>query len=105
MRERLTHSNLQSNPHASFLFMEHGAGYQGVRLFLKKSKEETGSELIARMTRRSLTPEEDRQKGPKFLVYLRCRRPFRSSEAENAALPRPECTRHASLRSCLIRSG
>ena len=70
MRERLTHSNLQSNPYASFLFMEHGAGYQGVRLFLKKSKEETGTELIARMTRRSLTPEEDRQKGPKFLVYF-----------------------------------
>jgi hypothetical protein len=70
MRERLTHSNLQSNPHAAFLFMEHGAGYQGVRLFLRKSKEETGSELITRMTRRSLTPEEDRQKGPKFLVYF-----------------------------------
>jgi hypothetical protein len=70
MRERLTHSNLQSNPYASFLFMEHGAAYQGVRLFLKKSKEETGAELIARMTWRSLTPEEDRQKGPKFLVYF-----------------------------------
>ncbi len=70
MRERLTHRNLQSNPHALFLFMEHGPGYRGVRLFLCKEKEETDSELIARMTRRGLTPEEDRQKGPKFLVYF-----------------------------------
>ncbi len=68
MRERLTHRNLQSNPHASFLFMEQGPGYRGVRLFLYKVKEETDSALIARMTRRGLTPEEDKQKGPKFLV-------------------------------------
>jgi hypothetical protein len=70
MRERLTHRNLQSNPHASFLFVEHGPGYRGVRLFLYKTKEVTDSELIVRMTRRGLTPEEDKQKGPKFLVYF-----------------------------------
>ena len=70
MRERLTHRNLQSNPHASFLFVEHGPGYRGVRLFLYKTKEVTDSELIVRMTRRGLTPAEDKQKGPKFLVYF-----------------------------------
>ena len=70
MRERLTHRNLQSNPHASFLLVEHGPGYRGVRLFLYKTKEVTDSELIVRMTRRGLTPEEDKQKGPKFLVYF-----------------------------------
>jgi hypothetical protein len=70
MRERLTHRNLQSNPHASFLLVEHGPGYRGVRLFLYKTKEVTDSELIARMTRRGLTPEEDKQKGLKFLVYF-----------------------------------
>lgn len=70
MRERLTHQNLQSNPYASFLFIENAPGHRGVRLFLNKLKEETDSALIATMTRRSLTPEEDRQKGPKFLVYF-----------------------------------
>jgi len=70
MRERLTHRNLQSNPHASFLLVEHGPGYRGVRLFLYKTKEVTDSELIARMTRRGLTPEEGKQRGPKFLVYF-----------------------------------
>jgi hypothetical protein len=70
MRERLTHLNLQSNPYATFLFIENGPGYKGVRLFLKKLKEETDSTLIAKMTRRNLTPEEDKQKGPKYLVYF-----------------------------------
>ncbi len=68
MREHLTHYNLQSNPHATFLFIEQGTGHKGVRLFLKKTKEETDSALIASMTRRHLTPDEDLQKGPKFLV-------------------------------------
>jgi len=70
MRERLIHLNLQSNPYAAFLFIENVSGYRGVRLFLKRLKEETDSALIAKMTRRSLTPEEDKQKGLKFLVYF-----------------------------------
>ncbi len=36
MRELLTHRNLQSNPYATFLFIEHGPCYRGVRLFLLK---------------------------------------------------------------------
>jgi hypothetical protein len=71
MRERLTYLNLQSNPHAAFLFIESASGYRGIRLFLKKLKEETDSTLIARMTRRNLTPEEDKQKGTKHLVYFK----------------------------------
>jgi hypothetical protein len=70
MRQRLTHLNLQSNPYATYLFIENVSGYRGVRLFLKKLKEETDSTLIAEMTRRNLTPDEDKQKGPKFLVYF-----------------------------------
>jgi hypothetical protein len=70
MRERLTHFNLQSNLYATFLFIENVSGYKGVRLFLKKLREDTDSTLIARMTRRTLTPDEDKQKGPKFLVYF-----------------------------------
>jgi len=70
MRERLTHLNLQSNPYAAFLFIESASGYRGIRLFLRKLKEETDAALIVKMTRRNLTPEEDKQKGPKFLVYF-----------------------------------
>ena len=71
MRKKLTHHNLQSNPHASFLFHERGPGYSGLRLHLKKIKEETDSPLIAKMTRGNLTPEEDKAKGPKYLVHFK----------------------------------
>ncbi|RJR16418.1 MAG: pyridoxamine 5'-phosphate oxidase family protein [Nitrospiraceae bacterium] len=70
MRKKLTHHNLQSNPYASFLFHESGPGYRGLRLHLRKIKEETESPLIAKMTRGNLTPEEDRAKGPKYLVHF-----------------------------------
>lgn len=71
MLQKLTHHNLQSNPYASFLFHESGPGYSGVRLYLKKIKEETDSPLIAKMTRGRLTPEEDKAKGPKYLVHFK----------------------------------
>ena len=70
MREKLTYHNLQSNPYASYLFRESGPGYSGCRLHLKKIKEETDSPLLAKMTRGNLTPEEDKAKGPKYLVHF-----------------------------------
>jgi hypothetical protein len=70
MRERLTHHNLQENPCAAYLFIEEGHGYQGVRLFLRKVREDTDAELIGEMTRRWLSPQEDAAKGPKFIVYF-----------------------------------
>jgi hypothetical protein len=70
MRERLSHENLQSNPFATFLFIKQAPPYSGLRLFLKKTKEETDAELIQEMTRRDLTPDEDKAKGPKFLVHF-----------------------------------
>lgn len=71
MRERLTYQNVQENPHAACMFVEHGAGYQGIRLFLTMLREDNDPALIERMTRRHLTPEEDRQKGPKHLIVFR----------------------------------
>ena len=70
MRDRLTHQNILQNPYASYLFIENTAGYQGVRLFLKKVREDDNAELLKEMTRRCLTPEEDAAKGQKFIVYF-----------------------------------
>jgi len=70
MRDRLSHQNLLQNPYAVYLFIEAAAGYQGVRIFLKKVREDNDQELIAQLTRRSLTPAEDQAKGPKFMVYF-----------------------------------
>jgi hypothetical protein len=71
MRKRLTHKNLQENPYAAYLFIERAPGYQGMRLFLKKIREDQDQELISRLTRRSLTMEEDEAKGPKYIVYFK----------------------------------
>ena len=70
MRDRLTHQNITQNPYAIYLFIENAVGYQGARLFLKKVREDDNAELLKEMTRRSLTPEEDAGKGPKFIVYF-----------------------------------
>lgn len=71
MRARLTHENLQTNPHATFLFMAEGKSYNGVRLFLKKVREDADQNLIEKMTRRHLCKEDDKALGPKFLVSFK----------------------------------
>lgn len=52
MRDRLSHHNLQSNPHAAYLFREAGPGFRGVRLHLTKTHEESGTPLVAQLCRR-----------------------------------------------------
>ena len=70
MRDHLTHHNIESNPYATYLFFEDGPHYNGIRLFLKKVREDTDPDLIAKMTRRHLPTELDKAKGLKFLVYF-----------------------------------
>lgn len=70
MRDHLTHHNLGSNPYATYLFIEDAPHFKGIRLFLKKVSEDTDPDLISQMTRRSLTSEQDKARGPKFLVYF-----------------------------------
>jgi len=68
MRDRLTHSNLKSNPSAAYLFIEKGPGYKGKRLFLTKVQEEEDTPLLKDLKRRWISPQEDAVKGAKFLV-------------------------------------
>jgi len=70
LREHLTYANLQTNPYAVYLFMEDRNSLDGVRLYLKKSGEDNDPELLAAMTRRHLTPEQDKSKGPKHILYF-----------------------------------
>lgn len=67
MRDRLTHHNLQSNPSATFLFIEEGTGFSGKRLFLKKIREENNPELVRKIKRRKYTDENEE---PIFVVYF-----------------------------------
>ena len=70
MRQRLTHHNLQSNPFAAYLFLENTPGHRGLRLHLKKLKEETDPAVIEPFRMRQLSPEEERKKGPVYLVLF-----------------------------------
>jgi hypothetical protein len=68
MRDRLTHHNLGSNPHAAYLFVEEGPGYMGKRLYLTKLREEENTPLIEELSRR----EYKREKAPtRFLVFFK----------------------------------
>ncbi len=71
MRDRLTHRNLQSNPHAAYLFIEKGAGFQGLRLFLTKTREETDPDLIEKLRRRHDRPKDPEGVTIRFLVYFK----------------------------------
>jgi hypothetical protein len=69
MRDRLTHNNLQSNPHAAYLFKEDGEGYAGKRLFLTKVGEEKETERLYKLRRRSYPSDKERRES-KYLVFF-----------------------------------
>jgi len=71
MRDRLTHANIQANPHAAYLFMEEGPGYRGKRLYLTKLREEENSPLIEALVRRVYLADRERRKESRFLVYFK----------------------------------
>ena len=72
MADRLTHKNLESNPHAVYLFMESGDKYVGKRLYLTKTKEEKNSPLIDTIRRRESCPvDEAYMKENRYLVHFK----------------------------------
>ena len=69
MLERLSYSNVQSNPKAAYMFIEQGQGYKGTRLYLTKTGEEKDPERITEIKKqhsRTFNPEETY----KHLVYF-----------------------------------
>ncbi|MCX5843417.1 MAG: pyridoxamine 5'-phosphate oxidase family protein [Deltaproteobacteria bacterium] len=72
MADRLSHNNLQSNPHAAYLFLESGDKSVGKRMHLTKIKEEKDSPLIATLRRRKTYAEKKSlESETKYLVYFR----------------------------------
>ena len=69
MAERLSHANVQSNPHAAYLFVEEGDGYVGKRLILTKTGEEGDDEKIRAVRRRNL-PDECNEGTKRYLVHF-----------------------------------
>ncbi len=68
MRDRLSHHNLQSNPHATYLFKEEGSGYRGKRLFLTRVREEKNTELLESFRRRKSAYRDGEDR---FLVFFK----------------------------------
>jgi hypothetical protein len=70
MRERLTHQNLKSNPHAAYMFIEQGDGFFGKRLYLTKIREETNTSFVEKiiMKKPQISPPEDDSN--KYLVIF-----------------------------------
>ena len=84
MRDRLSHANLQSNPYASFLFMENGEKYKGKRLYLRKVREEKETARLYELRRRKYPSDDDPENDPKFLVFFTIEKvlPLLGSEAK-----------------------
>ena len=78
MADRLSHRNLQSNPHAAYLFIEHGEGYKGKRLYVTRISEETNPQKIQALRRRPLPAECGVESESRFLAQFRvdCVRPL-----------------------------
>ena len=70
MRERLTHQNLKSNPHAAYRFIEKGEGYSGTRLYLTKIREDTNTSVVEMFRKKQTeicSPDDDSNK---YLVHF-----------------------------------
>ncbi len=70
--DHLMHKNLQSNPSASYLFVEEGPGYKGKRLYVTKIKEVEDPDLVNQLRRRGCCPvDEGYKQGQRFVVYFK----------------------------------
>ncbi|MGB2863280.1 MAG: pyridoxamine 5'-phosphate oxidase family protein [Sedimentisphaerales bacterium] len=69
MLERLSYSNVQSNPKAAYMFVEQGEGYAGKRLHLTKTGEEKDPERIKEIKQQHTRTREPDEK-VRHLIYF-----------------------------------
>ena len=69
MLERLSYSNIQSNPKAAYMFVEQGEGYAGKRLHLTKTGEEKDPERIKAIKQQHKKTREPDEK-VRHLIYF-----------------------------------
>ena len=69
MLEKLSYSNIQSNPRAAYMFVEQGEGYAGKRLNLTKTGEEKDEERIKQI-RQQHSKAKDYEDKVRHLVYF-----------------------------------
>jgi hypothetical protein len=69
MLEKLSYSNIQSNPKAAYMFVEEGPGYNGKRLHLTRTGEEKDEERIKQIKQQHLKAKDDDGK-VRHLIYF-----------------------------------
>jgi hypothetical protein len=69
MLEKLSYSNIQSNPKAAYMFVEQGEGYNGKRLHLTMIGEEKNPERIKEIKQQHTRIREPDEK-VRHLVYF-----------------------------------
>jgi hypothetical protein len=70
MPDHLSHKDLDSNPHAAYLFVESGSKGKGTRLYLTKIKEEKDRERIRKLLEQKHYTVPEQANMPLFLVYF-----------------------------------
>jgi len=78
MGDHLSHDNITSNPHAAYLFVERTqgeapSGYNGLRLYLTRTREETDPKKIEAI-RRKRRSGRDYEGVARFLVHFKVER-------------------------------
>jgi len=71
MSGKLSHTNLQANPKAAYMFIEKNKGYRGKRLYLQKIREENDAELVQSIRRRKRYGEEGEAVSGSSAVYFK----------------------------------
>ena len=69
MLEKLSYSNIQSNPKAAYMFVEEGPGYNGKRLHLTKTGEENDEERIKQIKQQH-SKAKDYDEKVRHLIYF-----------------------------------
>lgn len=68
MRPRLSLKNVQQNPKAVYMYIEKGPGYQGWRLYLEQTHQETDPEKV-QQRRRSSHGQDSNEPGTSFVSF------------------------------------
>lgn len=69
MAEKLSYANVQSNPKAAYMFVEHGEGYVGKRLYLTRLGEEKDQQRIKDIKKQH-SRVSDPSDASKHLIYF-----------------------------------
>ena len=70
MLERTSYANIQSNPKAAYMFIEHGEGYNGKRLYLIMTGEEKDPQRIEEIKSQQPKRHKSSTESARHFVYF-----------------------------------